>query len=85
MDTDSFCQEKLGLSSKLGALPQERMNAWGGSLALGHPFGATGVRLMMQAAQRMIYEDKTTALLSACAQTGQGAAMLLERHPDATF
>jgi acetyl-CoA acetyltransferase len=64
---------------KVGALPLERLNAWGGSLALGHPFGATGVRLITTAASRLAAEDGRFAVLAACAAGGLGHAMLLER------
>lgn len=46
MDSESFCKEELGRSSKLGRVPEEKLNLWGGSLSLGHPFGATGARLV---------------------------------------
>ena len=48
----------------------EKLNTWGGSLSLGHPFGATGVRLLTTAANRLIHEDKQRALLTACAAGG---------------
>lgn len=54
-------------------------NTWGGSLAIGHPFGATGTRLITTAANRLHREDKQFALLAACAAGGQGHAMILER------
>jgi acetyl-CoA acetyltransferase family protein len=79
LDSDAFAA-RLGLGRpKVGALPQERVNAWGGSLALGHPFGATGVRLMTTAANRLAAEDGRLAVLAACAAGGQATAMLLER------
>ena len=55
------------------------MNPWGGSLALGHPFGATGTRLVNTAVHRLAVEDGTWALVTACAAGGQGYALLLER------
>ena len=48
----------------------EKINTWGGSLSLGHPFGATGVRLVTTAANRLIAEDKERALVTACAAGG---------------
>lgn len=47
-----------------------KTNLWGGSLSLGHPFGATGVRLVTTAANRLIHEDKERALVTACAAGG---------------
>ena len=57
MDSDHFCQNVMGGKEKTGAVPVEKMNNWGGSLSIGHPFGATGVRLAMHTAHRLIKED----------------------------
>jgi len=81
MDSDYFCKEQMGLKEKVGAVPIEKINRWGGSLSIGHPFGATGVRLAMHAANRMIDEDKQTAMISGCAAGGLGTAMIMERYP----
>ena len=48
----------------------EKLNLWGGSLSIGHPFGATGCRLVTTAANRLIKEDKKYALVAACAAGG---------------
>ncbi len=82
MDSETFCHERLGMSKgeKVGMIPQEKTNLWGGSLALGHPFAATGIRLIMQAVDRMKSEDKETALVSSCGVSGQGYAFFLERY-----
>ena len=48
----------------------EKLNTWGGSLSIGHPFGATGVRLVTTAANRLIREDKRLGLVTACAAGG---------------
>ena len=52
MDSDWFCQNVLGLKGKVGAIDMSKTNNWGGSLSIGHPFGATGVRLAMHTAHR---------------------------------
>ena len=52
MDSDWFCQNRLGLKGKVGAIDMAKTNNWGGSLSIGHPFGATGVRLAMHTAHR---------------------------------
>ncbi|XP_047119354.1 trifunctional enzyme subunit beta, mitochondrial [Schistocerca piceifrons] len=83
MDSDWFAQTYMGRSSKVGAPPMDRFNLWGGSLSIGHPFAATGVRLTSHAANRLIREDGQFALITACAAGGQGVAMIVERHPDA--
>merc|ERR1712222_23480 len=69
--------------ANLKALESDKFNKWGGSLSIGHPFGATGVRLAMHASNRMIKEDGQFAMIAACAAGGQGVGMILERHPDA--
>ena len=51
---------------------------------IGHPFGATGVRLAMHTAHRLIKEDGQFGLIAACAAGGQGVGMLMERYPGAT-
>ena len=48
----------------------EKLNNWGGSLSLGHPFGATGVRIATTAANRLIAEDGQYAVIAACAAGG---------------
>jgi acetyl-CoA acyltransferase len=53
LDSDWFCQNHMKRKGKYGALPMEKLNLWGGSLSLGHPFGATGVRLLAHAANRL--------------------------------
>lgn len=81
MDSAKFAKDNMGRSEKVGTIPMEKVNLWGGSLSLGHPFGATGVRLLTTAANRLIHEDKRYGLLSACAAGGLGHAMLVERYP----
>jgi acetyl-CoA acyltransferase len=75
----TFADEHLNRSEPVGEVPMDRLNTRGGSLSLGHPFGATGARLVTTAANRLHEEDGTWALVSACAAGGQGHAMLVER------
>jgi len=82
LDSDYFTQKYLGISEKVGQLPMDKFNLWGGSLSIGHPFGATGNRLAITAANRLKAEDGKYALLAACAAGGIGHGMILERHPD---
>merc|ERR1712223_518801 len=82
MESNYFCTEIMGNKEKTGTVPVEKMNNWGGSLSIGHPFGATGVRLAMHTANRLIKEDGKYGLIAACAAGGQGVGMILERHPD---
>lgn len=77
--SDEFGVEKLGRTRKVGDVPLEKFNTLGGSLSLGHPFGATGARLVTTAANRLIREDGTFALVAACAAGAMGNAIILER------
>ncbi|CAG9813607.1 unnamed protein product [Phaedon cochleariae] len=84
MDSDWFAQHYMNRQTKIGAPDISKFNNWGGSLSIGHPFAATGVRLAMHTANRLVREDGQFGLIAACAAGGQGVAMILERHPDAT-
>jgi len=79
LESEKFCQEKLGLNQKVGTVPMEKLNNWGGSVSIGHPFGATGIRLLSHAAHRLEAEDGERALVAACAGNAQGVAMIMER------
>jgi acetyl-CoA acyltransferase len=79
LNSDVFAQKNMGINSKVGALDMSKFNTWGGSLSLGHPFGATGVRLVTTAAHRLKHEDGKLALVAACAAGGLGHAMIVER------
>lgn len=81
LNSDVFAAKHLGRgagAAKVGAVPMDKLNTLGGSLSLGHPFGATGTRLIATAANRMNREGARYAMLAACAAGGQGHAMLLE-------
>ncbi|KAL1517456.1 hypothetical protein ABEB36_001217 [Hypothenemus hampei] len=84
MDSEWFAQRYMNRKTKVGTPPLNKFNNWGGSLSIGHPFAATGVRLAMHTANRLVREDGQFGLIAACAAGGQGVAMILERHPDAT-
>ncbi|PSQ89145.1 MAG: acetyl-CoA C-acyltransferase [Bacteroidetes bacterium QS_8_64_10] len=84
LEDSTFRSEKLNGTAPSDELPMGKLNSWGGSLSLGHPFGATGVRLVTTAAHRLRAEDARFALVAACAAGGQGHAMLLERHEGAS-
>ncbi len=79
LNSDKFARDKLGRDQKVGDIPMDKFNCWGGSLSLGHPFGATGTRLVTTAANRLHHEDGELALVTACAAGGQGHAIILER------
>ncbi|MEQ9263701.1 MAG: acetyl-CoA C-acyltransferase [Balneolaceae bacterium] len=82
LDSDEFAKKSLGRGKKVGAIPMEKINTLGGSLSLGHPFGATGVRLVTTAANRLLREEAQFALVTACAAGGQGHAIILERYEE---
>jgi len=77
--SDDFATQSLNRTSAVGALPMDKLNLRGGSVSLGHPFGATGARLVTTAANRLHEEDGHWALVAACAAGGQGHALLVER------
>ena len=70
---------KMGRSEPLGEVDRSRLNVTGGSIALGHPFGATGARVVAQALAELKRRGKNTALCTVCAAGGLGAAVVLER------
>ena len=79
LDSDAFGRLRLGRKGKVGEIDPERLNVHGGSIALGHPFGATGARMVTTMANELHRTGKATALLGICAAGGLGAAAVLER------
>jgi len=71
--------ERLGLPGPLGQVDWEKTNVMGGSIAIGHPFGATGARLVTTLANEMRRRSVQFGLVSICAQGGMGYAVVLER------
>jgi len=78
MASDGFCRTRLGRDKAVGEVDPARLNVHGGSLAIGHPFGATGSRMVNTMANELHATGKRTALLGICAAGGLGAAALLE-------
>jgi acetyl-CoA acyltransferase len=74
-----FAQARLGRDTAFGEIDPDKLNVHGGSLALGHPFGATGARMVTTMANELARTGKRTALLGLCAAGGLGAAAVLER------
>lgn len=77
-DSDQFAREKLGLSAKVGEIADEKLNVNGGAIALGHPVGATGTRLVVTLAKEMKRRGVQFGLATLCIGGGQGGAMVLE-------
>ncbi len=75
-----FAEEKLGRAAPLGEVDPARLNVNGGSIALGHPFAATGARMILQTLHELGRRGGQHALLTVCAAGALGAAMVLERE-----
>ncbi len=74
-----FARTYLGRKKAIGEIPAEKLNLYGGSISLGHPFGATGARQLLTMANELYRRDSGTALITQCAAGGLGAAVVLER------
>jgi acetyl-CoA acyltransferase len=71
--------KKAGWSAPVGEVDRTRLNLSGGSISIGHPFGATGARIVTQALHELKRQNKNTVLCTVCAAGGLGAAVVLER------
>ncbi len=79
LDDKAFVREKAGVEHTFGAFPRERMNPNGGSVALGHPFAATGARIMSQSIKELATMPKgSRAIVSICADGGLGSVAMLQ-------
>jgi acetyl-CoA acyltransferase len=79
LDDEEFCRERLGRDKAVGAIDRDRLNAWGGSASLGHPFGATGARLITNCCHRLEAEEARYGLVAACAAGAIGIGLVFER------
>jgi acetyl-CoA C-acetyltransferase/acetyl-CoA acyltransferase len=77
--SEEFARDQLHRTAPLGEIPMEKLNVNGGSIALGHPVGATGARLVLTALRELKRRNARRALVSLCIGGGQGAALWLER------
>lgn len=75
----TFCKDKLGLSKPLGKIDRSKLNVNGSSLAAGHPFAATGGRIVANLAKMLEQKGSGRGLISICAAGGQGVVAILER------
>lgn len=78
-ESDEFCRNKLGLKGALGSIDRSRLNVNGSSIAAGHPFAATGGRVVATLAKLLQQAGKGRGLISICAAGGQGVTAILER------
>lgn len=77
-ESNEYCRDVLGLPGALGGIDKQRLNVHGSSLAAGHPFAATGTRILATAAKALYQRGGGRALISICAAGGQGVAAILE-------
>ncbi|MGA0602001.1 acetyl-CoA C-acyltransferase [Caulobacter sp. KR2-114] len=79
LEDETFLRERAGVEPDFGPFPRDRINPNGGSVAIGHPFGATGARILSQAVKELAAMPAgTRAIVSICADGGQGTVALLE-------
>ena len=78
-EDETFCKERLGLDKALGSIDRSKLNVNGSSLAAGHPFAATGGRILATAAKLLDQKGSGRALISICAAGGQGVTCILEK------
>ncbi|MFI6821262.1 acetyl-CoA C-acetyltransferase [Micromonospora sp. NPDC050187] len=78
-ESPEFCKERLGLDTPLGPIDRDRLNVNGSSLAAGHPFAATGGRIVATLAKLLAEQGGGRGLISICAAGGQGVTAILER------
>lgn len=80
MESPVFCKEKLGLPEAFGSIPQNKLNVYGGSISIGHPFGATGARLVGNALRAATRAKSKYAVVAICAAGGMAMGILLETN-----
>jgi acetyl-CoA C-acetyltransferase len=78
-DDPTYCRDRLGLDKPLGSIDRAKLNLKGSSLATGHPFAATGGRIVATLAKLLEQKGKGRGLISICAAGGQGVTAILER------
>ncbi|UGT59060.1 acetyl-CoA C-acetyltransferase [Nocardia asteroides] len=78
-ESDAYCKERLGLDAALGPIDRSKLNVNGSSLAAGHPFAATGGRIVASTAKLLAENGGGRALVSICAAGGQGVVAIIER------
>lgn len=78
-ESEQFCKDKLGMDKALGSIDRSKLNVVGSSLALGHPFAATGARIVATAAKLLKEKGQGRVLISICTAGGMGVAAIVER------
>ena len=80
LDSNEFAKKRLNRSQKIGEIDRDKLNQWGGSLAIGNPFAPNFARLLTTACNRLHVENQERALVGTCAGGGFGYAMMLEPY-----
>ena len=78
-ESADYCRDRLGLERPLGAIDRERLNVVGSSLAVGHPFAATGARILATLAKLLAQRGAARGLISICTAGGMGVTAIVER------
>jgi len=76
--SEKFCREKLGRNEAMGPIDLAKLNVKGGSVAIGHPFGATGARVVATMAKLLAEKGSGRGLISVCAAGGMGVTAIME-------
>jgi len=79
-ESEEYCRERLGLDKPLGSIDPEKLNVNGSSLAIGHPFAATGARIVATLAQLLEEKGSGRGLISVCTAGGMGVCAILEKN-----
>jgi acetyl-CoA C-acetyltransferase len=78
-ESPDFCRDRLGLDAPLGSIDRSKLNVKGSSLAIGHPFAATGTRIIATLAKLLAQRGAGRGLISVCTAGGMGVTAILER------
>jgi len=79
-ESPEFCKDRLGRDAPLGSIDRDKLNVKGGSIAMGHPFAATGARVLANAAKLLAERGSGRALISVCTAGGMGVTAILEAN-----
>lgn len=79
-ESEEFCRQRLGLKNALGSIDRSKLNVKGGSVALGHPFAATGSRILTSLAHMLNQKGKGRGLISICTGGGMGVTAIVEKE-----
>ncbi|OUT98115.1 MAG: acetyl-CoA acetyltransferase [Betaproteobacteria bacterium TMED41] len=80
LESDDYCKKNLNLKEKFGQIDEHKLNIAGGAISLGHPVGASGARIVLNALHLLKYKKGSKAIASICIGGGQGGAMFIEGY-----